>query len=295
MGWVTSWIGWIAKSGWTAGSDTQDRHARNPVLSEPLREISNPTPDGKGGILSQNRDDLKESRGSWREKLRGFKPTGKEQGRESRDESGPLLVPEAARVVSERRHHRLSTLVDHLILSRRKIGGVALGAKSCKTFRSDTELSDCLGSFLKFVQKRTLHLVANGEIDGAMVVYSNDWFLQDVQHRHGSQILAAVMVRSPSFSRFGSRKLSRFHRCLKVLLQFAPPRSPRAMPAVVSEGFAAQLNLLNQPLMAAFILILRVTYMRPSERASGVAKERSGPAADATFPLLVGRDRSIRN
>ena len=32
---------------------------------------------------------------------------------------------------------------------------------------------------------------------------------------HGSQLLAVVMDRRRSFSRFGSSKLPRFHRCLK--------------------------------------------------------------------------------
>ena len=38
-----------------------------------------------------------------------------------------------------------------------------------------------------------------------------------------------------------------------------------ATPAPVWEGIAAQITLPNQPLMAAFILISLVTYMRPSE------------------------------
>ena len=62
-----------------------------------------------------------------------------------------------------------------------------------------------LGTFLEFVKQRALPLVEDVEIDS-----------QGAQHHHGSQLLAAVMDRWPSFSRFGSRKLSRFHRCFKV-------------------------------------------------------------------------------
>ena len=47
--------------------------------------------------------------------------------------------------------------------------------------------------------------------------------------------------------------------------QLTPERTRRALPAPVWEDIAAQLTRLNQPHMAAFILILLVTYIRPSE------------------------------
>ena len=90
--WATSWIGWIARSGWSANavlvswewytglsrmesqshgdrwnlsellvSGPSSRH-RAPVASEFVPEICNPTDDGQGGILSGNCDDLGESR-----------------------------------------------------------------------------------------------------------------------------------------------------------------------------------------------------------------------------------------
>ena len=60
-----------------------------------------------------------------------------------------------------------------------------------------------LGTFLKFVKERGLPLVEDIEIDGALFAYSNDWFVQGVQHHHGSQLLAAVMDRWPSNGRVG--------------------------------------------------------------------------------------------
>ena len=45
------------------------------------------------------------------------------------------------------------------------------------------------------LQKRTLPVVEDVEIDGALVAYSNDCFLQGVQHHSGSQFLAAVKDR----------------------------------------------------------------------------------------------------
>ena len=66
-------------------------------------------------------------------------------------------------------------------------------------------------NYLKCVMERVLLLVENVEIDGALVVYSNDCFVQGILHRYGSQLRAARMFRWPSFSRSGSKKLPRFH------------------------------------------------------------------------------------
>ena len=60
--------------------------------------------------------------------------------------------------------------------------------------------------------KGALHLIEDVEVDGALVVYSNDSFGWGVLHHHGSQLLAAVRDRRPSFTRIGSSKLPRFHR-----------------------------------------------------------------------------------
>ena len=73
-----------------------------------------------------------------------------------------------------------------------------------------------------------------------------------------------TIALSMEFSRFGSRKLPRFHRCLQGWRQLTA-RTRRAMPAPVWEGIGTQLTLVNQLLMTAFILISLVTYMRPSE------------------------------
>ena len=96
-----------------------------------------------------------------------------------------------------------------LDVPRRKVGGVAVGAKSCKNPRSETELSHCSWVVHQVCAEAHAFLVEDVEIDGAQVAYSNGCSLQGVPHHHGSQVLAAVMDRWPSFSRFGSRKLPR--------------------------------------------------------------------------------------
>ena len=71
-------------------------------------------------------------------------PAGKEEEEDNEisDESGPLLVPKSARVVSGRRHHRLTHVGRPFDVSRWKVGGIACGTKHCEDTRSTSELSN---------------------------------------------------------------------------------------------------------------------------------------------------------
>ena len=91
-----------------------------------------------------------------------------------------------------------------------KVGKVSPRAKSCENPRSAADLSDRAG--LKCVKERAVALVRSAEIDDDLLAHSNNCFVQEVQHHHGSLPLAAVMDRWPSFSRFGSRQHLGFHR-----------------------------------------------------------------------------------
>ena len=150
-----------------------------------------------------------------------------------------------------------------------------------------------LGTLLIFFKDHALPLVEDVEIDGALVACSNHCFVQGVQHHHGSQLLTAVMVRWPSFSRFGSRVLLRFHRCLKEWRQLTPARTRRAMPAPVWEGIAAHLALLNH--LHNSVHSHPAGDLHAAVRASSIEKERSCLTACATSPVLVDRDRGFRN
>ena len=87
----------------------------------------------------------------------------------------------------------------------------------------------------------------------------------------------------PSFCRFLSSKLPRFHCWLKVWRKLTPASTRRAMPTSVREGVATQLPLLNHPHAALFIFILRVTYMRASELLALGKKDLFSPLV----PLLL--------
>ena len=136
--------------------------------------------------------------------------------------------------------------------------------------------------------ERVLRLVGDVEIDDALVAYSNGCSALGFVHHHGSQLLAAVMDRWPSFSRSGSRRLLRFHQCLKEWRQLTLARTQQAVPASAWEGIAQR-----SPFGS-------VHPRRPGDvhspvRASGVEKERCLPTTCDTAPMLVSCDRSFQN
>ena len=144
------------------------------------------------------------------------------------------------------------------------------------------------GKFLKFVQKRTLLLVQDVVIDGALVALSNDC---SVGSSASPWVTASCCVDGSSavIQPLWFTKLPRSSSMLERETAHAGAY-PSSNASTCLGDTAAQLTLRNQPLMAAFMLISLVTV-----RTSGVEKERSCPTADATSPLLVCRDRSIRN
>ena len=183
-------------------------------------------PDSSTGALLEKCDDFHGSREAGTSVCVSSKPSsaGKGEDSETNDENGPLPVPKFARMVSRRRYHRLHILVDHRMCRDGRSEELLLKRRAVRTLAARRYYQTALGSFLTFVQERTLHLV---EIDAVLVAYWNDCFLQGVQHHHGSRLLAVVMDRWPSFSRFGSSKLPK-----------------------------------NHPYVAMCTLILRVTFMR---------------------------------
>ena len=164
-----------------------------------LSKIVGPLPDAEAGVLSEKCGNVKESRGSWHAKLRESEasPLAKEEDSETTDENGPLLVPRSALYCTGRQHHRLRMLDDHW-MCRDGVGRSAPGTKSCENTGSTTELSS---------RSWDAPQICNGARapSGRM---TSKCSVQEVQHHHGSQLLAAVMDRWPSFSRFGRENFS---------------------------------------------------------------------------------------
>ena len=96
-------------------------------------------------------------------------PAGKEEDSGTSDESGPRLVPNSARIVSGRRHHRLCMLDGHLMRRHGKSKKSRLERRDVRPLAARWNYQTALGTFLKFVKELTLPLVKDVEIDGALV------------------------------------------------------------------------------------------------------------------------------
>ena len=134
-------------------------------------------------------------------------PAGKEGDSETSDENEPSLVPKSAR------GGFWTTTPPPARFGRSREGKLEESpeAKSCEALAAGRSHQTALGKFLKSVKERALHLVENVEVNDARVAHRSDCFVLGVQHHHGSQLLAAVKDRWPSFSRFGSSRLPKNH------------------------------------------------------------------------------------
>ena len=142
--------------------------------------VGGPLPDAKAGVLFEEEVP---------------RVPGREEDSETSDENLPLSVPKLARVVSGRQHHRPSTLVHRLMCRDGRSEESLLKRRAVTTLAARRNCQLVLGAFVKFVKERALHLDEDVEVNDARVVYPNDSFFLEVQHHHGSQLLAAVMDR----------------------------------------------------------------------------------------------------
>ena len=201
-----------------------------PDAKRPSRvsQIGDLVPDARGGVLSEEQC-LKESRGTGTRCCAISKPVSWQKGGQ-RDQRRKRVA--AAAVVRTNGLWTTTPPFAHagrpLDVTRWKVGRIAPRVKSCEDTRSTTELSNrsrdvpqiCKGARTSSGRRRR-----NRQIEAASVPYSNDGFVQGVQHHHGSQLLAAVMDRWPPNSRFGSRKHSRFHRGFNGWRKFTHART----------------------------------------------------------------------
>ena len=195
------------------------------------------------------------------------RPLAKEEDSETSDENRPL--PGTTTPPSAHAGRSFGA-------SRRKVGRIALGTKSCQDTRSTTQPPNRSWDAPQICEG-ALPLVEDVEIDGVLVAYSNDCFVEGVQHHHGSQLLAAVMDRWPSFRPLWVQKTS------VVPSMSAGDRSHlRALDeqCLHQSGKALQDNSPFSIILVwqrAFDLILLVTYMRPSELLALRKKELVPP------------------
>ena len=143
-----------------------------PVVSEILPEICSPMFDTSSGGLGENYDESHGSRGNWRE-----------------IEACPLAKKWTATTVNFGTSPPAHLNRSYPDVSRRKVGRIAPEAKQVP----------------QVLKERALHLDEDVKVNDAQVVHPNDCFVPEIQHHHGSQLLATVMDRWLSSSRLGSK------------------------------------------------------------------------------------------
>ena len=77
-----------------------------------------------------------------------------------------MPVPMFARVVSGRRHHRLRILIDHLMCRDEELEELLFERRAVKTLAARRIHFTAVGTLLKCVKERVLHLVGDIEIGG---------------------------------------------------------------------------------------------------------------------------------
>ena len=220
-------------------------------------------------------------------------PAGKEEDSETSDENGPLPVPKSARVVSGRRHHRLRMLVD-LLVYRDRIEIVAPGAKSCGDTRSATGSSNrsrnvpqiCKGARVPFLRRCRSRRCPGGVFERLLCpgITASPLFTASCS-RDGSlaviqPLWAQQTVEVPSFfegvatAQTCAHPMSSAHARMGRHCNITHPSQPSSHDCV-HPHFAGNADA--------------------SVRASGIEKEGFCPTACATSPMLVGRNRSLRN
>ena len=235
--WATSWFDSIATSGCSADEvvvswewyrspsravsymkideklpscsiSSHSSRRQGPVECESLPGIWSPVSDANGDALFKKCDDFQESQGAGIRGCAVSRPARWQRGgqrcqRRNRAiacaevRSFLTMTSPLAHLGRPSRDVRVGKLVEYL-LKRRAVR--ALAARQSHL--------TALGKFLKLVKERALHLDEDVEVNDAQVESPNGCFLE-FQHHHGSQLLAAVVDRWPSFSRFGSSQLPR--------------------------------------------------------------------------------------
>ena len=130
-------------------------------------------------------------------------PAGKEEESDTTDVNEPLLAPKSAEQRPPPSHSGLSLDVQKKCEFKASL--VMRRAVRTLTTRRIRPLPR--GQLLKCVKERSLHLVKDVEVNDGQDASRKDCFVMGIPHHHGSQLLAAVMARWPSFSRFGSSQL----------------------------------------------------------------------------------------
>ena len=90
--------------------------------------------------------------------------------------------------------------------------------------------------FLSFADEEKLTLVADDEVDAAIVQYLNTSYSQGRPVSDGGVLLAGLLFFQPQYGKLGRQKLARSWRALKGWRKRAPTRSTRPLPRMIWSG-----------------------------------------------------------
>jgi len=102
-------------------------------------------------------------------------------------------------------------------------------------------------------------------VDDSVAKCLNTLYNKGLPANRGEQLVAGLEFLAPEFGRHGNRKLPRTRRCLRGWRRKIPPRSRRPLAWPIWCGIIWELIRDHHWLMAVYVLMMVVTYMRPSE------------------------------
>ena len=129
--------------------------------------------------------------------------------------------------------------------------------------------------FLNFADEENLALVADDEVDAAIVLYLNMSYSQGRLVSDGEVLLAGLLFFQPQHGKLGGQKLAR--RALKGWRKRAPTRSRRPLPRMIWSGVCWEKVRNKKPLMAIHILMMIETCCRPGELLQSMRKDLIRP------------------
>ena len=127
------------------------------------------------------------------------------------------------------------------------------------------QYSQELNQFMDFGRPRGLDTKDEDMMDGTMVEYLNQMFLQGHQSYRADRLIAAVLHYYPEYGRMGAKKLRRTWRAIRGYRKLTPGKSRKAYPLALWCAMAVELKKQGKLRMSVFLMLSVSTYARPSE------------------------------
>ena len=131
--------------------------------------------------------------------------------------------------------------------------------------------------FLSFADEEKLALVADDEVDAAIVQILNMSCSQGRPVSDGEVLLAGLLFFQPQHGKLGGQKTRSVVESSGGWRKKAPTRSRRLLPRVFCSGVCWEMVRNKKPLMAIHVLMMVVTYFRPGELLQSMREDLIRP------------------